>query len=402
METKFRTTNWTTSNADREYHRTHPWITFQLDLKRAPIELWLLLGEAQSKCEHIKGIPLLPDIAEMLHVVSLAKGVRATTAIEGNTLSEQQVIQRMKGELQLPLSQEYLGIEVDNILNACNHIGNRILGGEPADLCIEDVKTYNKLVLSNLPLDPDVIPGEIRGNFVGVGNYRAAPPQDCEYLLNRLCEFLNEEFEAPQEYKMAFGILKAIFAHLYIAWIHPFGDGNGRTARLVELQIMLSLGIPSTAAHLLSNHYNNTRTKYYQQLDQASGSGGNILPFIQYALQGFVDGLREQIETIKTQQIHVHWINHIHEQFKNRDKKATDRRKRQLALALSNNVAPVPVSEIRYISGKVAEAYANKTDKTIQRDIDDLVEMELVRKTRKSVEINWSKMLAFLPPSRGA
>jgi Fic family protein len=88
-----------------------------------------------------------------------------------------------------------------------------------------------------------------------------------------------------------YAILKAVVAHLYLAWIHPFGDGNGRTARLVEFQILLSSGVPSPAAHLLSNHYNQTRSEYYRQLDRASKSGGELAPFIEYGARGFVAGL---------------------------------------------------------------------------------------------------------------
>ncbi len=32
---------------------THPWIRFQVDLRHAGAELWILLGEAASKCEHL-------------------------------------------------------------------------------------------------------------------------------------------------------------------------------------------------------------------------------------------------------------------------------------------------------------------------------------------------------------
>ncbi len=38
-----------------------------------------------------------------------------------------------------------------------------------------------------------------------------------------------------------------------MAWIHPFGDGNGRTARLLEFLILARCGmVPLPAAHLLS------------------------------------------------------------------------------------------------------------------------------------------------------
>ena len=73
----------------RTYETTHPWLTFQLDLRKARPQLWMMLGEAQSKCEHIARVPLRPQIAQELHQVYLVKGVLATTAIEGNTLSEE-------------------------------------------------------------------------------------------------------------------------------------------------------------------------------------------------------------------------------------------------------------------------------------------------------------------------
>ena len=100
----------------RSFERSHPWIQFSLDLRAAPAQLWIFLGEAASKCEHVAGVPLRPDTAERLHRLYLAKGLRATTAIEGNTLSEEEVLQHLEGKLNLPPSKEYLAKEIDNIL----------------------------------------------------------------------------------------------------------------------------------------------------------------------------------------------------------------------------------------------------------------------------------------------
>jgi hypothetical protein len=72
----------------RTFERTHPWISFRIDLRQARPQLWMLLGEASSKCEHIAGVPLRPATAEQLHLLYLAKGAAATTAIEGNSLTE--------------------------------------------------------------------------------------------------------------------------------------------------------------------------------------------------------------------------------------------------------------------------------------------------------------------------
>lgn len=380
----------------RTHSKTHPWISFQLDLRKVSHELWLQLGEAQAKCEHVSGAPLLPAVAESLHSIFLAKGARATTAIEGNTLSEDQALQIVEGTLSLPPSKEYLRQEIENIIDACNLIKNRVMAGEHTMLSVEQIQEFNALVLTNLPLPEDVHPGEIRRNTVRVGGYKGAPPEDCKFLLEQLCNWLNNFPPLGQKNEIVTGILKAVLAHLYLAWIHPFGDGNGRTARLIEFQILLSSGVPSTSAQLLSNHYNETRTEYYRQLDYASKSGGDVLPLINYALQGFIDELTEQIKMIEAQQIHVHWINYVYDQFRDKERQS-DIRRRRLVLDLISKAKPVPSSEIRYISTRMAEAYAGKTDKTIQRDIDGLIEMGLVRRAKDGIKVNRELMLAFLP-----
>jgi Fic family protein len=80
---------------------------------------------------------------------------------------------------------------------------------------------------------------------VVVGNYRAAPAEDCKYLLDRLVDWLNGPtfVHADPEIQFALILAKAVYAHLYLAWIHPFGDGNGRTARLLEFVILASSGL---------------------------------------------------------------------------------------------------------------------------------------------------------------
>ena len=383
----------------RTYERTHPWIKFTMDMNKAPYIDWLMLGEAQSKCRHFERVPLLPDVAQHLYSIYLAKGVLATTAIEGNTLTEDEVLRHIEGKLELPPSKEYLRQEVDNIIEACNAIGNHVLEAEVTDISIDMIMRYNELVLKDLPLGEDVIPGEIRTHNVVVGPYKGAPPDDCEYLLSELCGWINRELDAPPEYGMAFGILKAVLAHLYLAWIHPFGDGNGRTARLVEFHLLMSVGVPSIAAHLLSNHYNQTRTEYYRQLDLSHRAETNVFSFMEYALRGFIDGLQEQIDVIKDQQMTVHWINHVHAVFKDRDS-AADLRRRRLVIDLSRIEGPLPVSEVRYISPRIAEAYASKTEKTVKRDINTLVEMNLIAKSGDGVRAMKEAMLAFISPVR--
>jgi len=381
------------------YEKTHPWIRFELDLRQADYRLWLQLGEAQAKSEQIVGVPLLPEVADYLHQILLAKGALATTAIEGNTLSEEEALKIVQGDSDLPPSKEYLGQEIENIVNASNMVADKVLDGSLTRLTLDWIRELNTQILHGLPPKRDVHPGHIRVHEVGVGRYRGAPPQDCEYLLERLCNWLNgDSFLPDKELDIASGILKAIIAHLYIAWIHPFGDGNGRTARLMECQFLLSCGIPMAAAHLLSNHYNQTRTEYYRQLDIASSSGGEVIPFVTYALQGLIDGLDEQIQMIKNQQFYVHWINHVHNQFRDKDS-PTQIRRRRLVIDLTESTKPIPIAELRHITPRIAEGYAGKTDRTIRRDVNALVGMGLLKRDANGVAIRRELMAAFVSPA---
>jgi len=383
----------------RTYERTHSWLTFKADLTKAPASFWMSLGEAQSKCEHIAGVPLRPSTIRELKRIYLAKGVLATTAIEGNTLTEEEIHELLDGELELPPSKEYLAKEVKNIIDICNDYSGYFLGGT-GDLQIDDLIDFNERVLHDLPSKEGAVPGKIRTHSVGVGRYRGAPAEDCEYLLDRLCQWLNgEDFKATQEHEIAYGLIKAVLAHLYLAWIHPFGDGNGRTARLVEFHILLFSGVPEPSANLLSNHYNRTRNEYYQQLDKASKSGGNFLPFLEYAISGFLEELKSQLGVIRDQQWDVSWRNYIHEMF--RDKKSeADVRRRHLVLDLSSQSGFISISKIREISPRVSASFATKKRRTISRDINELVSMDLIEHTKEGVRAKKEKILAFLPDRR--
>lgn len=382
----------------RTYEQTHPWLKFAIDMRPAQPSLWILLGEAASKIEHLSKVPLRPATANRLHQLYLAKGVAATTAIEGNTLSEDDVLKAVEGQLQVPTSQAYLKQEVDNIIVACNDITQHMVTGNPLPLDTGTLCLFNRHVMENLPLSEDVTPGVLRRHSVVVGTvYRGAPAEDCRFLMERLCDWLaGPDFAAPKGMESIYAILKAIVTHLYLAWIHPFGDGNGRTARLAEFYILLEAGIPLPAAHLLSNHYNQTRSEYYRQLDYASKSGGDILPFIKYAVVGLVDGLRTQLDFIWTQHWDIVWRNYVHEIFAKKSGSA-HARQRLLALELGAQKSWVPVQEIMDLTVTLAKAYAGKTNKTVQRDLNHLVELGLVKREPKRVRACRELIQAFLP-----
>lgn len=378
---------------NRTYKRTHPWLTFNLDLNRFDHELWLSLGEAGSKCQHVAGVPLDPEVAQKIHTLYLTKGALATVAIEGNTLTEQEAQGYLDGSRPLPPSQQYLGQEIDNMVFACNFLTREIYEHGSVSLTVEKIEWMNEQILKKLQLNEEVSPGKIRNYSVGVPGYRGAPVEDCLFLLSQLCQTLND-FPLPAEHKEVYAIIKAIYAHLYLVWIHPFGDGNGRTARLIELFILLCAGLPQPTGHLLSNHYNKTRSEYYRRLNDARLSEEGLVNFFKYAVEGFVDGLREQLREIREHQWTAAWTNYVYEQFREKPGQA-HRRQRELVLCLSREPDFVPLTKIRLLSPGLAASYATLTSKALTRDLNALHRMDLIERRRGGVRAKREKILAY-------
>lgn len=383
----------------RDYETSHPWIRFQLDLKPATWEFWNHVGEAHSKCRHLARTPLPPAMAHDMEQVYLAKGAQASAAIEGNSLNEEQAVAAVEGKLEVPESQEYLKQELDNVIRALADIENEVHQTGRFDISPEGLRELNRRVLDGLELEDHVVPGEFRTQGILVGTvYRGAPAQDCGYLVQAMCDWLNGPDFSPnggdhaKDFLLA--MLKAVIAHVYIAWIHPFGDGNGRTARLVEFGILAAAGVPSVAAHLLSNHYNQTRTSYYRQLEHASKSGGDLIPLLAYAAKGFVEQLQQQLESVHDWILRATWTNYVHSLFT--DPTVTAKRQRDLVLALPSDDF-IPRAKLTALTPSLAQAYATKKSKTVTRDLNALEQMELIERSPKGIRARREIMLSFMP-----
>ena len=75
--------------------------------------------------------------------------------------------------------------------------------------------------------------------------------------------------------------IRAIVAHFYVVSIHPFGNGNGRTARAVESFVLYSGGINVRGFYSLANHYYRNRDRYIDLLDSTRFDGAHDLtPFV--------------------------------------------------------------------------------------------------------------------------
>jgi len=384
------------------YQETHPWLTFRYEPTHDFTSM--RLGEAFSKCQHLSGSPLQPGLAQRLAAIYLAKGVNATTAIEGNTLSEADVREILERHKKLPASQEYLQKEVENVRDVLSAIDDETRAGTPFRVSATWLKNQNARILDGIDCADHVVPGEYTTKPLLVGSvYRGAPPADVPYLVDHMCSWINGLLDGVaaadigDDVKFVNVFNAAVLGHLYFAWIHPFGDGNGRTARALECSILAGSGlVPWVSSNLLSNHYNLTRTRYYARLDGASRQG-DVPGFIAYAAEGFVDMLREQIRDVQSMQRGVAWVNYIHETFQGETDGEASRRRRMLLLALPEG-SYTPRNKLQTLTGDLAMLYANRQEKAVSHDTNRLKQLGLLDgDARRGYRPRIEKMDAFIP-----
>lgn len=361
------------------------------------------LGECDAIVQALQFLPLSPDVRQEMLKVSLIKGAMATTAIEGNTLSESEVRAIQEGRSTIPQSRKYLEQEVKNVLDALNEIMKEVVENHAISPVTPDlIRSFNAHVGKDLGEAFESVPGEFRSGEVVVGAYRPPDHRAVKWFVSKMCSWLQKEFSYEKETRPDFsvGVIEAIVAHVYLVWIHPFGDGNGRTARLLEFYLLLRSGIPNTCAHILSNHYNNTRSEYYRQLS-AAGKTCELTDFIKYAVNGLYDGLVDMLRLAQSHQIRSCWRNFVYDRVNSESLNQKVGKRYAKLLSSMDVFRSYTREELARLTPEVAAVYAQITPGTINRDIRALKDLGLVLETAEGdFMADTHELVDSLPRSR--
>lgn len=123
-----------------------------------------------------------------------------------------------------------------------------VLARQDEDLSIEMILELHKIATLNA-IENQAIPGQLRKNDdIYVGDpyqesfYQPPPSESLPERLEHLCTFANQCHSREDNDNFIHPIIKAIILHFMVGYIHPFGDGNGRTARALFYWSMLRSG----------------------------------------------------------------------------------------------------------------------------------------------------------------
>ncbi len=157
-------------------------------------------------------------------------------------------------------------------------------------------------------------PGKIReadqNVTFGVPKHRGcAGGEECEKALIQLAR------ESQTSYRGHDQLIQALALHYHFAAIHPFLDGNGRTARVLEALLLQRAGLKDCLFIALSNFYYEEKPSYLAEMAKVRSLEHNLTPFIKFGLKGITLQTERLTKLIRDQVSKEIFRNLMHDLF---------------------------------------------------------------------------------------
>lgn len=250
--------------------------------------------------EVIEQAHLVPKWEAKLRRQALMRNTHSSTAIEGNKLTLEQVEALAAGKDIAAAKKDKQ--EVLNYLEALGKIPELAERGKirPADL-----RNIHRIITKDVMQNSDDS-GVFRNRQVFVGKRifdGTGFKEEVEYMPPKTEEVpgLVDEFLSWLNLDKTWGInpvLLAGIAHYEIARIHPFIDGNGRSARLLATLILYLSGFDPRRIFALDDYYDRDRKSYYAAFKTAQINNGDITLWLEYFTTGILSSVEEAKDAV--------------------------------------------------------------------------------------------------------
>lgn len=263
----------------------YPEFLFDSDLTRAVIELERERADLNKGTTPPEVFRQLKDLFQLLTSIMSAR-------IEGNRTS---ILDAVTGAAGLrgtsPSTERNDGVEeILNIQRAVDFIEQTV---ESSPINHMFIRELHRIVVSGLSREGDPTPGAYRLGEVSIGrsSHRPPWPADVPDHMTSLFDFIGQTVEPQKQ------LLQTAIAHHRFLWIHPFGNGNGRTARLLTYAMLVKQGYTSAADYRAVNPtavFGSDRQGYYDNLEAADSlSNDGMVAWCTYVLSGLNADLKK-------------------------------------------------------------------------------------------------------------
>lgn len=263
-------------------HMYYPYFSITPKMTRSIEAIGVTIGYLQS-------VQIPDDYRRELISKVTSEIVHMSTAIEGNTLTAQQVVDVLRGKKIY--AQEVDIQEVINYNQGLTFV-EKLAQDSSFEFTEQIIREINAVVLKGIR---DDIAGNYRIKPVIVGDYFPPEHTKVAQLMREFVAWLNH----PQPPDLS-PILYSGIVHYQLVGIHPFEDGNGRTTRILTTLLLLRYGYRMTSFFALESYYNRNRRAYYTALASADQYRVNGKPDLTRWLEYYVEGMLIEAERARS------------------------------------------------------------------------------------------------------
>ncbi|MGB3458407.1 MAG: Fic family protein [Halobacteriota archaeon] len=233
--------------------------------------------------------------------------------------------------------------------------------GKKSEITEELIKEIHKLLVKDVrggTLEPGKyrsIQNYVVNSLTGTIIYTPPQPSKVPRLMQEFVDWLNKDSDISP-------VLIAGISQYQFVDIHPFLDGNGRTARVLCSLCLYQNGYDFKRLFSISEYYDKNRRKYYDAIQSVrENNRRDMTGWLEY----FTDGLRSQLVEVKTKGVKAIKMDVLHENIK--DFNLNPRQRKALEFLIVH----------KQIDNSIYQKICNTTKRTATRDLTDLVNLGL-------------------------
>jgi len=252
------------------------------------------LTEAKAAVLSLTAIPFQRSWAEGLQAMELKREIAGTSKIEGAEFTERELDEALEGETPGDQLATRSQRQARSALQTYRWIAN-LPPTLPIDATL--IKRVHRMIVTGCD-DDHCAPGQLRGAGQNVGfgrpTHRGTEGGDqCERAFALLCDALNGEFLQHDP------LIRALALHYHLGAMHPFQDGNGRTARALEALVLQRSQLKESLFVAMSNYYYDEKNKYLDCLSEVRTLGYDLTPFLKFGLRGIANQCHRLLKEIR-------------------------------------------------------------------------------------------------------
>ena len=240
-------------------------------------------------------MPYQRSWAQTLQELELKREVAGTSRIEGAEFTDHE----FENAVSSDASGEYFSRSQRQARAAIRTY--RWITDLPSDVPIDEnlIKDIHRRIVTGCD-DDHCPPGQFRKaeQNVTFGRPRHRGVEggsDCETAVRLLVKSVNGEFQDHDD------LIQALALHYHIGAMHPFLDGNGRTARAVEALVLQRARLKDSLFIAMSNYYYDEKDAYLNCLSQSGMNNHDLTSFIKCSLRGTALQCGRLVQQIRVQ-----------------------------------------------------------------------------------------------------